>query len=597
MSRPGPEILLALALLCQVALPTDAAASGPAARLSAQNALFDAQFESDLRFSPLTATSYGDYRYNDRLDEVSPAALAAANAADRKFLARIRAIPTAGFAPQDLLSHEVFERMLEQRVADAGFREYEMPVNQQQGACVDLADLPLSSPFESTRHYEDYLSRLHRIPRYFAGTEALLRAGIRDGLMPVRFLLDKVPAQCTGVIDADPFLGPLQRFPDAVGAADRSRLTAAITAAVTREVLPAYQSFARFIAGTYAPRGRTQLSVASLPGGMPRYLNEIRSFTSVGSLTPDQIHALGLGEVARIEADMQAIAVGQGFSDLASFRESLRTNPQYIPTSAAQILDSFRRYIAQMQPKLPELFGFIPGTPVTVEPIPDFQAGSSTHYQAGTPDGSRPGRVVVPTADFAHRSLINDEAVAYHEGVPGHHLQISVAQLIPGLPRFRQHLSNSGYVEGWALYAEQLGKEVGFYQDPVSDYGRLRSELKRAVRLVVDSGIHAKGWSRDEVVQYMRDHAVTSEPEIQAETDRYIAAPAQALAYKLGQLKIRELRQRASAALGARFDVREFHDEVLGGGVLPLDLLDARISDWIRVRSLPGPGSGVPAAR
>jgi uncharacterized protein (DUF885 family) len=279
---------------------------------------------------------------------------------------------------------------------------------------------------------------------------------------------------------------------------------------------------------------------------------------------------------------MLSIARKQDFSDLAAFRESLKTNPKYIPSSSEQIVDDFRKYIAQMQPKLPELFGFIPGSPVTVEAIPDFQAAMATHYQTGTPDGKRPGRVVVATSNFAQRSLIDDEATAYHEGIPGHHMQLSVAQQLLGLPKFRQHTQNSGYIEGWALYSEQLGKEVGFYQDPVSDYGRLSSELFRAVRLVVDTGIHSMGWTREQVVAFFRQSGAVDEPTIQSETDRYIAWPAQALSYKLGQLKFRELRDRAQKQLGPKFDIRRFHDEMLNGGVLPLDLLDQRTTSWIR---------------
>ena len=584
MQTPRSFYLIALVLVLGGMAPTLTRASVPA-RLAAQNRLFDEQFEADMRASPQTATSYGDYRYNDQLDDVSLAASAAQEAADRRYLARIRALSTAGFTPQDALSHEMFVRMLEQRIANAKFREYEMPESQMSNACIDLADLPLSVPFDSTRQYEDYLARLRQVPRYFAQTEGVLRAGIRDRLMPVRFLLEKIPGQCRGVIDENPFLIPLRRFPQAVAAADRDRLTADITAVVTREVLPAYQSFARFIADDYAPLGRTALAVTTLPGGMARYLNAIRSRTTVSSMTPDQIHALGLREIGRIEAEMRAIATAQGFADLASFRESLRTNPKYIPTSPEQIVDGFRRHIAQMLPKLPGLFGEVPDEPLTVEPTPDFQAAQATHYQHGTADGSRPGRVVVAVSDFAQRSLINDEAIAYHEGIPGHHLQNSAADRLTGLPKFRQHAFNSGYLEGWALYAERLGKEAGLYQDPVSDYGRLRAELWRAVRLVVDTGIHARGWSRDRVVALFRDEAISTEPELQVETDRYIAWPAQALSYKLGQLKILELRERARAALGAKFDIREFHGQVLGGGVVPLDILDARINDWIRLRA------------
>jgi uncharacterized protein (DUF885 family) len=293
---------------------------------------------------------------------------------------------------------------------------------------------------------------------------------------------------------------------------------------------------------------------------------------------------------------MLAIAQQQGFADLASFRESLKHNPKYRPLSAEQIVDDFRRYIAQMQPKLPDLFGYIPGSPVTVEPIPDFQAAMATHYVSGTPDGTRPGRVVVATSRFADRSLINDEAIAYHEAIPGHHMQLSVAQQMADLPMFRQHVANSGYIEGWALYAERLGKEVGFYQDPASDYGRLASELFRALRLVVDTGIHSKGWTRDQVVDFLRKSGAIDEPTIQSETDRYIAWPAQALSYKLGQLKFRELRDRAQKELGAKFDIRSFHDEMLSGGVLPLDLLDARTDGWIQAQRL-GPPSATAYGR
>jgi len=556
------------------------------ARVAAQNALFEEQYQSDLKAHPERATSYGDYRYNDRLDERSLAALSGEHASDLDFLARLKAIPTTGFSDQDAMSHEVLLRTLQQRIDNYGFKEYEMPVSQMQGPHLEFADLPLAVPFESVKQYDDYIARLRQIPHAFADTEEVLRAGLKDNLMPVRFLLEKVPGQCEGVVSADPFLLPTRKFPARISLGDQKRLTKAITDTVVNEVLPAYQSFGNFIRTEYAPHGRTTLAVTSLPDGEKRYRNDIRRRTSVSTLTPDQIHQIGLREMDRIQAEMLVIARQQGFTDLAAFRESLRTNPKYRAVSAEQILADFRRYIAQMQPRLPELFGYIPGSPVAVEAIPDFQAAMATHYQTGTPDGKRPGRVVVATSHFADRSLINDEAVAYHEGIPGHHMQRSVAQQMTGLPKFRQHVSNSGYIEGWALYAEQLGKEVGFYQDPVSDYGRLASELFRAVRLVVDTGIHSKGWTRDHVVEVLRKSGAIDEPSIQSETDRYIAWPAQALAYKLGQLKFRELRDRSQRELGTSFDIRSFHDEMLSGGVLPLDLLDSRTDDWIRAQKL-----------
>jgi uncharacterized protein (DUF885 family) len=551
------------------------------ARLAEQNALFEEQYESDLKAHPEAATSFGDYRYNDQLSDFSIAGVNSQHSRDTGFLKRLNAISTAGFREQDVLSHQVMARVLEQRIADYDFKEYEMPVNQMSGPHVRLADLPLAVPFDSVKQYEDYISRLHQIPRVFTQTEEVLRAGKNDQLMPVRFLLEKVPAQCLGVIAGDPFLAPTRKYPGVIPEDEQRRLTKEITTTVVNEVLPAYLAFAAFISEEYAPFGRTTLSVTTLPGGEKRYLNDIRSRTTLSKLTPDQIHQIGLREIDRIQADMLAIARREGFTDLAAFRAAAKDNPKYRPVSAGQIVEDFRKYIAQMQPKLPELFGVVPGAPVTVEPMPDFEPGNATHYQTGTPDGKRPGRVVVAVANFGQRSLIDDEAVAYHEGVPGHHMQLSVAQTLPDLPKFRQHGGNSGYVEGWALYAEQLGREVGFYQDPVSDYGRLSSELFRAVRLVVDTGIHSKGWTRDQVVEFFRKTDAVDEPTLQAETDRYIAWPAQALAYKLGQLKFRELRERARKELGTRFDLRAFHDEMLNGGVLPLDLLDSRTNQWI----------------
>jgi uncharacterized protein (DUF885 family) len=550
-------------------------------RLAAQNALFEEQYESDLRNFPTRATAYGDYRYNDKLGDYSLAAIAERNQTDHGFLSRLNAIGTNGFSDQDQLSHDLLVRVLEQRIADFNLKEYEMPVNQFNGVHTGFADLPLSVPLDSVKHYEDYIARLHQIPRAFSQTTEVLRAGVKDNLMPVRFLLEKIPTQCQGIIDSNPFLLPTKKYPANITAEEQKRLTQEISAAIDTEVIPAYKNFATFIRTEYAPHGRTALAVTSLSDGEKRYRNDIYGRTTT-HMTADEIHQIGLREIERIEGEMALIAKKEGFADLASFRASLKTNAKYKATSAEQILDDFRRYIAQMEPKLPELFTLLPKSPVTVEAIPAFQPGSASHYVTGTPDGKRPGRVVVATSNFAERSLIDDEAVAYHEGVPGHHMQLSVQQQLTGLPKFRLHgLGFNAYSEGWALYAEQLGKEVGFYQDPVSDYGRLSSELFRAVRLVVDTGIHSKGWTRDQVVEFFRKSGAVDEPTIQSETDRYIAWPAQALSYKLGQLKFRELRERARKELGTKFDIRRFHDEMLDGGTLPLDMLEARTDKWI----------------
>jgi uncharacterized protein (DUF885 family) len=550
-------------------------------RLAAQNALFEEQYESDLRNFPERATAFGDYRYNDKLADRSLDAIAQYHKTDEAFLSRLEAIPSTGFSDQDQLSHDLLVRVLQQRIADFDLKEYEMPINQQNGIHTSLADLPLSVPLDSVKHYEDYIARLHQIPRVLSQTTEVLRAGMKDMLMPVRFLLEKLPVQCQGIIDADPFLLPTKKYPATIPLEDQKRLTQQITDAINTDVIPAYKTFASFLRTEYAPQGRTTLAVTSLPDGQKRYENDIYGRTTT-HMTPDEIHQLGRREIDRIQAEMVVIAKKEGFADLAAFRASLKTNPKYIPTSAEQILEDFRHYIAQMEPKLPELFTLLPKSPVTVEAIPAFQSAAATHYVTGTPDGKRPGRVVVATSNFADRSLIDDEAIAYHEGIPGHHMQLSVQQQLSGLPKFRLHgLGFNAYTEGWALYAEQLGKEVGFYQDPVSDYGRLSSELFRAVRLVVDTGIHSKGWTRDQVVEFFRKSGAVDEPTIQSETDRYIAWPAQALSYKLGQLKIRELRERARKELGVKFDIRKFHDEMLDGGTLPLDLLEARTDKWI----------------
>ena len=550
-------------------------------RLAAQNAVFEEQYESDLRNFPERATAFGDYRYNDKLADRSLDAIAQYHKTDQAFLARIEAIPSTSFSDQDQLSHDLLVRVLQQRIADFDLKEYEMPINQQNGVHTSLADLPLSVPLDSVKHYEDYIARLHQIPRVLSQTTEVLRAGMKDKLMPVRFLLEKLPVQCQGIIEADPFLLPTKKYPASISVEDQKRLTQQITDAISVDVIPAYKLFADFLRTVYAPEGRTTLAVTSLPDGQKRYENDIYGRTTT-RMTPDEIHQLGLREIDRIQAEMIVIAKKEGFADLAAFRASLKTNPKYVPTSAEQILEDFRHYIAQMEPKLPELFTLLPKSPVTVEAIPAFQSAAATHYVTGTPDGKRPGRVVVATSNFAERSLIDDEAIAYHEGIPGHHMQLSVQQQLTGLPKFRLHgLGFNAYTEGWALYAEQLGKEVGFYQDPVSDYGRLSSELFRAVRLVVDTGIHSKGWTRDQVVDFFRKSGAVDEPTIQSETDRYIAWPAQALSYKLGQLKIRELRELARKELGAKFDIRSFHDEMLDGGTLPLDLLEARTDKWI----------------
>jgi uncharacterized protein (DUF885 family) len=548
-------------------------------RVAQQNALFEGFYQAGLKNNPDRATSYGDYRYNALLGQYSLAEIARQHAEADDFLKRLRAIPSDGMSDKDLLSHRIMERQIQREDVNYSLKNYEMPVNQQNGIHTRLADLPLSVPLDSVQHYEDYISRLRQIPRVLDQTTEVMRQGEKDGLMPPRLVLDKLPGQCDGIISENPFLIPTKKFPKEFSDADKKRLTEEMTKAINDDVFPAYRKFAEFLRTEYDPKGRTDLSIESLPDGKRRYAEAVKFMTTI-NITPAEVHAIGLKEVERITAEMTRLAQAQGYKDLAEFREAINKDPKWKPQSEQQIVDDFAKYIHQMEPKLPELFGLLPKAPVTVEPIPDFANAESTHYVQGTPDGKRPGRVVVAVADPSKRTLITDEAVAYHEGVPGHHMQISIAQTLQDLPKFRLHGFYSAYAEGWALYAEELGKEIGFYQNPVSDYGRLNSELFRAVRLVVDTGIHDKHWSRQQVIDYMHANDL-NDALAQTETDRYIAWPGQALAYKMGQLTIRKLRDEARAQLGTKFDIKAFHDEVLNGGSMPLDLLQERVEGWI----------------
>jgi uncharacterized protein (DUF885 family) len=553
----------------------------PAAdQVANQNALFEEFYQARLKEFPERATAYGDYRYNSQLGQVSLAEIGRQHTEADDFLARLKAIPTDRMSDRDLLSHRILEHQLEREDVNYALKNFEMPVNQQNGVHTQLADLPNGMPFDSVPHYQDYISRLHQVPRVLEQTTDVMRQGMKDGLMPPKLVVDKLPGQCGGIIAANPFLEPTKKFPPEFSDADKKRLTDEITKAINDDVFPAYKKFAEFLRTEYAPKGRPELSIETLADGRRRYAEAVKTMTTVNT-PPADVHEIGLKEVERIAAEMAKLAQSQGYKDLASFREAVNNDPKWKPKSEQQILDDYKNYIHQMEPKLPELFGLLPKSPVTVEPIPDFAKAAATHYVQGTPDGKRPGRVVVAVSNPTKRTLIDDEAVAYHEGVPGHHMQISIAQNLQDLPKFRLHNFYPAYAEGWALYSEELGKEIGFYKDPISDYGRLNSEMLRAVRLVVDTGIHDKKWSREKVIDYMHANDV-NDALAQTEADRYIAWPGQALAYKMGQLTILKLRDEAKAQLGDKFDLKAFHDEILDGGAMPLDLLQERVEAWIK---------------
>ena len=591
--------LTALAAAALGAMAPVQASDDVATRVKGLNSLLAEQWEYNLKDSPEFATIIGDYRFNDKVSDASLAHVQQQKKDAQDFLTRFQAIDTSGFPEQDLLSQKLMVQQLQDTLKGIELKTYEMPLDQFNGIHLQMAQFVASIPFDSTRHYEDYLARLHQLPRVIDQVIEVSRQGEKDGLMQPKFLLEKVSSQAQSIAapagEASVFGQPVVKFPDAVPEADRKRLHDAIVQAVDTEVRPAYQKLAAFVATEYAPQGRAQPGLWSLPDGDARYRFAIHSMTTTDK-DQQAIHDLGLSEVKRIEGEMTVIARKLHYKDLKTMRAALKTDPKVHATSRQQIVDLYTKYIAQMQPKLPELFGLLPKTQVTVVPVQGYREkeAAAAEYNQGTPDGSRPGMVYVNTGDYQSRSLLPIEDTAYHEGVPGHHMQISIAQTLPELPPFRQQAGYTAYIEGWALYAERLGKEVGFYQDPLSDYGRLSGELLRADRLVLDTGVHSKHWTREQMVGFFREHSSEDEPDIQAETDRYIAWPAQALAYKLGQLKILELRERARKELGGKFDIRAFHDEILDGGALPLDVLDARVDGWITAQKGSAAAAGQP---
>jgi uncharacterized protein (DUF885 family) len=586
-------LLLPLASLpaCRDASSARDVASGAASRDALRRTLRDLvseHWERELRISPEYASILGDKRYNDRWSDYSEKAALDDLEVTRQHLARLAAIDPAGFPEQERLDHALLKRNLELTVEGARFELWLMPVNQFYGAHSDPAELVPSLSFASVKDYEDYLTRLRAIPTLLEQATLVMRKGASRGIVPARMLLGHVADQANALAspsEDSPFAAPLKKFSDAIPEADRARLRDACLAAIRDQVAPAYRRFAEFVRTEYEPRGRPEPGVWSLPDGEARYEFAIKQFTTT-TMTAAEIHALGLREVARSEAEMLGVAKRLGHANLKSFAAAIASDPALHFASRNAILDRYRKYTDAMMPKLPSLFGRLPKATLEILPVEEFREkqAAGAQYVPGTPDGSRPGHVMVNTGDYANRTTLAVETTAYHEGVPGHHLQMTIAQEITGLSPYRQHYSVTAFMEGWALYAERLGEEVGMYEDPYSLYGHLQDEMLRAIRLVADTGYHAKRWTRQQVVDFFHAHATMDEPEVQAETDRYAAAPGQALAYKIGQLRILALREKAKKALGARFDVRAFHDMVLGAGALPLDVLERQVDAWIAAR-------------
>jgi len=594
MKKISRALISGLSMVCcmnvlpmgaQVQVPMAATAS-VAQRSKDLSKLFTEIWEDRLKHSPELASYLGDKRYNDQLSDYSTQEVNAALARERGFIQRLSEIDTTGLPDQERLSAELMLRSLIDDQEGAKFHEWEMPVNQFSGLHTDLPRMVENLQFDSVKDYDDYIARLKKIPTAFSQITTNMELGIDEGRVPPQYLLEKVMAQTQTLADqkaADsPFALPLKKFPKTVDAAEQKRISGELLETIGTQVLPAYQHFARFLKAEYVPKGRKEPGVWALPNGDAYYAYRIRQSTTLNK-SAAEIHQIGLDEVKRDETEMLGIVKKLGFSDLKSFSAALKTNPKEHPTSKQALLDAYKGYIAQMQPKLPSLFGTLPKAHLEVIAVPSYieKDQAAAYYDQGSPDGKRPGRVNVNTYNFAERSLAPAEAVSYHEGIPGHHLQISISQELTGLPEFRKQSYYTAYTEGWALYSERLGKEIGFYQDPYSDYGRLETDIWRAIRLVVDTGVHSKHWTRQQMVDYFHEHSAIDETNIQAEVDRYIAWPGQALGYKMGQLKILELRARTQKELGPKFDLKAFHDAVLDSGALPLDVLEQQIDAWI----------------
>ncbi len=562
-------------------------------RRRALNALFHDYWEGVLEHDPEFASSIGDLRYNDQISDYSVKAVNSELERGQNFLMRLAAIDPAGFTDQEKTSRELLLRKLADDQEAADFKEWEMPVDQMGGIYDDFPQLESQLSFKTVKDYDDWIARLHAMPAAFEQVTANMALGVEDGRVPPKYLLEKaleqVQALANQKAEDSPLALPLKKLPAAIPAAEQERIKTEMLAAIQKEVLPAYMRFARFLKVTYVPAGRGEPGIAALPDGAKYYQFLIRRTTTT-DLSAEKIHQIGLDEVKKDEAEMLEIAEKLGFKDLAGLRASMKANPKLKAASGAALMDAYRGYLTPMQAKLPTLFGRLPKAPFEVVQMPDYLEKTSppAYYQAGTPDGSRPGRLLIDTWNATDRNLYAVEAIAYHEGIPGHHLQLSIAQELTDVPSFRKYGQYTAFVEGWALYSEHLGKDIGFYQDPYSDYGRLEADMWRAIRLVVDTGVHSQHWTRDQMVQYFHDHSAIDETTVQSEVDRYIAWPGQALAYKIGQLKILELRDRAHAALGDKFDIRAFHDEVLDSGALPLDVLEARMDAWIAAQKAAG---------
>jgi len=551
------------------------------------NQLLADQWEAWMRWDPLFAMQCGDHRYNDCLPAAGEEHYISGREQLAAFRERLRQIDQAALPPSDRLNCEIFARMLDFETAALDYHGYRLPISKAGGFHIFFPDLYLLTPFGTIRDYENFLARLEALRRYFDESIGLMRLGLRTGFVPPRVTLEGVDKSLQAHIVDDPacsvFFKPFEQFPAALSGAERERLVASARDAIAGSVVPAYWSLLQFIEAEYVPGSRASIAAADLPDGRPFYQERIRYFTTL-DLSPEAVHETGQGEVCRIRAEMEAVIHKTGFKgSFREFIEFLRSDPRFYVTTPEALLEKTAFVLKRMDGELPRLFKTLPRLPYGIREIPAFSAPGNTaaYYQPGSGDGSRAGVYYVNTYDLKSRPLYEIEALSLHEAVPGHHLQIALQMELGDLPNFRRFSGFTSFVEGWALYSERLGLEVGFYQDPYSDFGRLSYEMWRACRLVVDTGIHALGWTRTRAIDFMAENTSSTLLNIANEVDRYIAWPGQALAYKIGELKIRELRALAEKEMGANFNLREFHDVVLLGGAVPLDVLEARVQELI----------------
>lgn len=553
------------------------------------HAFFDAEWERGLRENPESASFEGDRRFNDRWSDNSLQAIAASEAADREALAQIKAIDRSRLSPADQLNYDTFLWLQEKTVQRQTFREYLQPISHQGG--VQNADgIVEGLAFNEVRDYRDWLARMRALPAVIDQNIALMREGVKAGNVPPRVLMQRVPAQIAAqIVDdptASPFYRPFAKFAAGVPEAERAALQAEAREVIAQRIVPAYRKLQTYFNNDYLPKTRTGVAVADLPGGKA-YYDFLAGFYTTTGLSADEIHAIGLKEVARIHAQMEQVKTEAGFQGtLPEFFTFLRTDPRFFEKTPEALLTHYRAIAKRIDPELVKVFRTIPRQPYGVRPIPDNIAPDTTtaYYQQGASDGSRAGFYYVNLYKPEVRPTWEMMPLSLHEAVPGHHFQFARGLELPDAPMFRRTAYFVAYGEGWGLYAEQLGYDMGLYDDPYDRMGQLAYEMWRAVRLVVDTGMHAKGWSRDRAIAYFKDNAPKTDQDIVNEIDRYIGTPGQALAYKIGQMKISELRARAKAALGPKFDVRDFNDAVLETGSVPLDTLEKHIDAWIAAR-------------